>query len=81
MSKGFDDIELMEHGFSSRKTDVDGDYYYQFEVGKTTFITRETKKELKRGQLFTLIMLTDVESTAITSGEEFISLVKIFGRQ
>ena len=77
-NSGFGTIELIEIGFRQKMIDNE-DYYLEHKVEGLTFITRETYKELKKGELFTLIMLADYEQARINNTRGLCSPIRIFG--
>jgi hypothetical protein len=81
MSKGFDDLQLMELGFKQKFTYGDNEeYYYEFYSDGINIVTKQTNKELKKGEMFTLIVLNNLQEKELRDVREFRAITQIFSR-
>lgn len=83
MSKGFNDIELIDLGFYKQPTDKVGEYYWEYSKDGVIFVTDQTnyEKEVAKS-LYTLTLISEVsETTGIKESRDFTDIVRIFSRR
>ena len=80
-NKGFDDLQLIELGFKQKFAYGDkSEWYYEYFNGELNIVTKQTNKEIGQGELYTLIVLNNLQEKELRDAGEFRAITQIFGR-